>query len=114
MRRRRVTNKRIIGILLPVLKKAIAEATPDGKVGELGDIGWIEVERIDEGELIYVGATLRFYVGKYGRATLATKVRKSDNTPLEMLGYEKTFRGTMNGYFASVDWNGRILDSEWD
>jgi len=113
MRRHRMTNKKIISILLPVLRKALVEAT-DGKVGELGDIGWLEVERIDEGELIYVGVTLNFYDGKYGRATLATKVRKSDNQPLDWLGYEKTFRGTMNGYFASVNWNGRILDSEWD
>jgi hypothetical protein len=112
--RRRLTNKKIIGILLPVMKKALAGELPDGKVGEVGDIGWLEIERIDEGELVYVGATLNFYGGKYGRATLATKVRKSDNTPLETLGYEKTSRGTMNGYFASVDWNGRILDSEWD
>jgi hypothetical protein len=108
-----MTNKKIISILLPVLRKALVEAT-DGKVGGLGDIGWLEVERIDEGELIYVGVTLNFYDGKYGRATLATKVRKSDNQPLDWLVYEKTFRETMNGYFASVDWNGRILDSEWD
>jgi hypothetical protein len=113
--RRRLTNKKIIGILLPVLKRAISGELPDGKVGELGDIGWLKIERIDEGELVYIGVTLYFYDGKYGRATLATKVRKSDNTPLlDWLGYEKTLRGTMNGYFASVDWNGRILESEWD
>jgi hypothetical protein len=114
MGRCRMTNKKIISILLPVLRKVLAEATPDGEVGELGDIGWLKVERIDEGELVYVAVTLHFYEGKYGRATLATKVRKSDNTPLEWLGYEKTFRGAMNGYFASVDWSGRILGSEWD
>jgi hypothetical protein len=114
VRRHGMTNKKIISILLPVLRKALTEAT-DGKVGELGDIGWLEVERIDEGELIYVGVTLNFYEGKYGRATLATKVRKSDNTPVvDWLIYEKTFRGAMNGYFASVDWNGHILDDEWD
>jgi hypothetical protein len=114
MQRRRLTNKKIISILLPILRKAIDGEVPEGKIGELGDIGWLEVERIDEGELVYIGATLRFYDGKYGRATLATKMRKSDNTPLDWLGYEKTFRGAMDGYFASVDWNGRILESEWD
>jgi hypothetical protein len=109
-----MTNKKIISILLPVLRKALAEAT-GGKVGEFGDVGWIEVKRIDEGELVYIGATLHFYDGKYDCATLATKVRKYDNTPVvDWLGYEKTFRGAMNGYFASVDWNGRILESEWD
>ena len=113
--RRRLTNKKIIGVLLPILKKALAGELPDGKVGELGDIGWLKVERIEEGELIYVGVTLNFYDGKYGRATLATKVRKSDNTPVaDWLGYEKTLRGTANGFFASVDWSGRILDREWD
>jgi hypothetical protein len=115
MQRRRLTNKRIIGILLPILRKAIEGEIPEGRIGELGDIGWLEVKRIDEGELVYFGATLHFYLGKFGRATLATKVRKSDNTlAADWLGYEKTFRGTMNGYFASVDWNGRILDNEWD
>jgi hypothetical protein len=115
MQRGRLTNKKIISVLLPILCRAIEGEIPEGEVGEFGDIGWIEVERIDEGELyIYIGVTLHFYGGKYGRATLSTKVRK-DNTPaVDWLCYEKTFRGTMNGYFASVGWSGRILDSEWD
>jgi hypothetical protein len=116
MQRGRLTNKKIISVLFPILCRAIEGEIPEGKVGEFGDIGWIEVERIDEGETVCsIGATLHFYGGKYGRATLFTKLRKSDNAPVvDWLGYEKTFRGTMNGFFATVDWSGRILDSEWD
>jgi hypothetical protein len=127
-RRRRLTNKQIIEILLPIVREAVNKKVEFDRKDVDGNpchreyrdyqvgihAGIIEVEWTDYGDHIHVAARMRLHDGRYDHATLGTNIRKSDGYVLEYLGFAKEFRGMLNGYYATVDWTGRILDSEWD
>jgi hypothetical protein len=127
-RRRRLTNKQIVEILLPIVREAVNRKVEFDRKDAYGNpchreyreyqagvhAGLIEVEWTDYGDHIQVAARMNLLDGRYDHATLATDIRKADGFVLEYLGFAKEFRGMSNGYYATVDWTGRILNSEWD
>lgn len=120
MRRKRITNKQIIQKLLPHLKEAIRrkdqieftkkdfygypmydECIPDEDFGEIRII-WTLYDGVKE---IRVFVPLK---GKYDCAKLIWREGE------DCFGYAKEYTGMGNGYYADVDFNGRIIRRECD
>lgn len=131
----RLTNKRIIEKLLPLLKKYLKEFQA-GKYS-LDDFDWWNGERYFhekhedhdlwihdvDNKYFWLGVSMNLD-GKYENASLDVKVGKYTKKilPVYEKDYEKPIalfakyiRGTGNGYFADVDLEtGKILEGEWD
>ena len=112
----RMTNKRIIKKLLPILKEAIKEKL-DWSTAQLDYYkhpsiiyykDGIEVRHTKYGEKKIITEVIMPLKGKYDHATL------SYQTGWDGFGYEKEFTGMGNGFYADVSFDGKIIKSEWD
>ncbi|MHA1832369.1 MAG: hypothetical protein ACTSV7_00120 [Candidatus Baldrarchaeia archaeon] len=115
--RERLTNKRIISKLFPVLKKAI-ENVPElnekdyyghpAKWTEMDGFNVVYIER--DGHLtVSVSMPLE---GTYDHATVSAIIDKDKGKVYYC--YSKEYRGLGNGFYADLDENGNIIKSEWD
>jgi len=115
---KRLTNRQIIAELLPVMKKA-RERWEQGEIkftsldyykhpcyveGFYGG----EVRFTKYGENFIVISVTKYLQGKYDHATLNYKIGNDG------YGYEKEYTGMGNGFYADVDFSGKIIRSEWD
>ena len=119
MKNNRLTNKRIIAELMPILlKRAIAKrqnVTLDEKdfynhpchiEYEHGiKIKWSKFAHGEE--IISVTKPL---TGKFDHATISATFREG----IVSFRYEKEFTGMGNGYYADLDANGKFIRAEWD
>jgi len=124
----RLTNRKIIDELLPILRKAVScflsnldsldwEApswqTGIKRIAEEVIDGHI-VEFLDFGDQIHISAMKSFDRGRFDYAQLTAVVSCSDNRVSPELRFAKEFKGMGNGFYAKVDWNGKIIYGEWD
>lgn len=116
----RLTNRKIIDELLPILKKNINKEIPKldqvsyydhsyhrEQIKDNITIKWIEYES-DYHLFLQVIKTIPS--GKYDQAILGTNLE--DNK--DAFSYQKEYRGMGNGFYATIDKDGKILNSEWD
>jgi len=112
----RLTNKRIISTLFPVLKRAIKNIP---ELDEKDYYGHPSKEIVIEGfRVIYTKYEDRYVTvevimsleGRYDHATVSAIIQNGKVS----YGYSKEFRGLGNGFYAELDENGKIVKSEWD
>lgn len=114
---KRLTNKRLISMLFPVLKKAIRDIPELDEKDYYGHPS--KRMTIDGFSVIYTKYEDRYVTvsvsmplkGKYDHATVSATIR---NGKLSGFGYSKEYRGLGNGFYAELDENGNIIKSEWD
>jgi hypothetical protein len=117
----KMTNKRIIAALMPILKKALQnipkldEKSFYGKPCKNTTIDGYDVyyEKPFENH-ISVSVTMRFLEGKFDHATVTALIHYFNGGKLTAYSYEKEFRGLGNGFYARLDAQGNIIKSEWD
>ncbi|MEM5861342.1 MAG: hypothetical protein QXJ20_03020 [Candidatus Aenigmatarchaeota archaeon] len=119
-RRKRLTNREIINMLLPVAKEYIPKLREIELTGidysghpyeefsvALPDGGYCYV-RITE----YIGGrVLEVYMHLTGRFETAAILYQEGNDVLE---FAKELRGKGHGFYATLDFDGNIIKSEWD
>jgi len=116
----KMTNKRIIATLLPILKKALQnipeldEKSFYGKPCKNTTIDGYDVyyEKPFENHIL-VSVTMRLE-GKFDHATVTALIHYFNGGKLTAYSYEKEFRGLGNGFYARLDAQGNIIKSEWD
>jgi len=112
----RLTNKRIISRLFPILKKAIKnipeldERDYYGHLSKRIQIEGYTVIYTNYEDYIVVAVTM-LLTGKYDHATVSATIK---NGRVIGYGYAKEFTGLGNGFYALLDENGKIIESEWD
>jgi len=111
----RLTNKRIISILFPVLKKAIKDI-PElderdfyGHPSKRRTVDGFNVVYTEYGKEIIVSVSMSLK-GRFDHATVSATI----NNGKVFYGYAKEFRGLGNGFYADLDEDGNIVRSEWD
>ena len=112
----RLTNKRLISMLFPALKKAISDV-PEldekdyyGHPAKWTAIDGFQVVYIQREDILTVSVT-KHLAGKYDHATVSAIIK---NGKVVGYGYSKEYRGLGNGFYADLDENGNIIRSEWD
>ena len=112
------TNKQLIGELLPVLQKAKKESIPELDCKDYYGHKYhdryhlatgIRVKWQEYGDTINLEAIKLLPFGRYDYASLSVRLNDASH-----LTYAKEYRGMGNGFYAAVDWNGKITESEWD
>ena len=112
----RLTNKRLISMLFPVLKKAISDVPELDERDHYGHpakwtaIDGFQVVYIQREDILTVSVT-KHLAGKYDHATVSAIIK---NGKVVGYGYSKEYRGLGNGFYAELDENGNIIRSEWD
>ena len=111
----RLTNKRLISMLFPILKKALHEIPKlderdfYGHPAKWTVIDGFQVVYIQRGDRLEVSVT-KHLMGRYDHATVSAIITNGKI----YYGYSKEYRGLGNGFYADLDENGNIIRSEWD
>jgi len=129
----RLTNKKIIDELLPIMKEAIKKTDEI----EFDDHDWvghplhleyknditISWTKYEKEILVAVNKPLK---GRYDHADLGVRIatedvkygdkiyHKGESIDEGTFCYSKEYSGMGNGFYAIVDNNGKIIKSEWD
>jgi len=117
---KRLTNKKLIKLLLPFLEEAKKQKVKLTNVNYYGEPYHSEMEFDEESQkwiyelwvqrdsdlIIMVYTLLK---GKYDVATLSYRRGNPDG-----YSYSKEYKGMGNGFYADVDFKGNIIKSEWD
>jgi len=114
----RLTNKRIIAVLFPILKVALEKVpkrfTKKDYYGHLYDKKVINNHTVCytkwDDSYITVEVVMPLE-GRYDHATVSAIIQ---NGKVTAYGYAKEFAGLGNGFYADLDENGNIIKSEWD
>ena len=114
-----LTNRKIIDELLPTLKENINKETPEldqvsyydhpyhrKQVKDNVIVKWVKYEP----EILQLKVIRTIPSGKYDQAILGTNLKDNKDT----FSYQKEYRDMGNGFYATVDKKGKILNSEWD
>jgi len=111
-----MTNKKIISILFPILKKAVKNIP---ELTETDFYGHPSKQMVIDGFKVFYTEYEKNYVtvavtmplrGRYDHATVSATI----NNGVVSYGYSKEFTGLGNGFYADLDENGNIIRSEWD
>jgi len=118
----KLTNKKLIAEILPVVKEAISRWQKgairlDGEdyygrkqhlewVGDFIRLVWAE----HKGSEIIISAARELEQGRYDYATVTARL----NDGQVSFSYQKEFRGMGNGFYADINNTGQIKKSEWD
>lgn len=117
----RLTNKRIIAELMPIVKSELNKDyfnfTFDkrdyyNRPIKAKYIGEYPVRWIDLGDYLILEVT-KPLKGKYDHATISVAIPTSSNKK-PFFSYRKEYTGMGNGFYADLDENGNIIKSEWD
>ncbi len=128
MHKERITNKKLIGELLPVLKEAIKEFNE-------GNISFTKTDI--EGNLYYKRDNTEWikytdkYINMYYPYDIFIKVYKklddgifdyaavdvdisTENLAEPSFRFQKFYRGSGRGFYADIDENGKTINGVWD
>lgn len=121
----RLTNRKIIDKLLPILKEKEKQSIPELDLMDFAkhqyheeyidhsitvrwtNFGGKGLDGIEYPDAIYIEASMRLE-GKYDHATLSKRIGETN------YGYAKEYTGLGNGFYADVSPAGKIIKSEWD
>ena len=112
----RLTNKKLISMLFPVLKKAIKDIPELDEKDYYGHPAkWITIDGFKvvyiEREKGYLTVSVSMPLkGRYDHATVSAIIKDGK----VYYGYSKEFTGLGNGFYADLDENGNIVKLEWD